>query len=163
MRESDARLTAKWGSDPEVNKFTSRSRCTTKEMKKWIVERLPKNKEYKKLAIDVPGIGYIGNIGLYLTKKDKYAEFDIFIGDKKLWSQGYGYDASKTILDYGFNKLNLHYIYLHVYSYSDRAIRLYKKLGFKKEGVMRECVLYKGKYYDKIIMGLLDKEWKAKK
>jgi len=160
MKVEDAYLTAKWGSDPEINKYGSRKRFTLKEAKKWVEKDLPKDKNYKKFAITTKDGQFLGNIGLWIRKEDNWAEYDIIIGDKKEWGKGYGYDASKTILDYGFNKLKLHRIYLHVYSYTDRASKLYKKLGFKKEGMMRESVLYKGKYYDKIIMSLLAKEWK---
>ena len=163
MRLEDAKLTAKWGSDPDVNKFGSRKRFTLKEAIKWITEDLPKDKNYKKFAITTKDGKFLGNIGLWIRKEDNWAEYDIIIGNKQEWGKGYGYDASKTILNYGFDKLKLHRIYLHVYSYTDRALKLYKKLGFQNEGVMRESVLYKGKYYDKIIMSILAKEWKKKK
>jgi hypothetical protein len=54
----------------------------------------------------------------------------------------------------------LHRIELDVYEYNPRAIKVYKRLGFKQEGIKREHNLYKGNYYDTLHMGLLKKEWK---
>lgn len=164
MVESDASIIVKCVNDPEVQKFTSRrtKKLTLKNIKKWIIKDLAKDKDFKKFAINLKGIGYIGNTGLYVTKQDNYAEFDIVIHRKEFWGKGYGTDAAKTILKYGFEKLKLHMVYLHTYEYNKRALSLYKKLGFKVDGVMRESVLYKGKYHDKIIMGMLAKEWKNK-
>ena len=162
---SDAELVVKYGNDPVVNKFTSRNpkKLTVKNIRKWITEELPKDKSYKKFAIDIESVGYIGNTGLQVVKMDNYAEFDIVIHRKEFWGKGYGYDATMTVLKYGFEKLKLHMIYLHTYAYNKRAQGLYKKIGFKKNGIMRESVLYKGRYYDKIIMSMLAKEWKHKK
>ena len=162
MKKEDAVLTAKWGSDPDVNMFTTRKKCTVKEIEKWITKDLAKDKGYKKFVILKENGEMIGNIGLWVEKKDNYAEFDIFIGNKKEWGKGYGTDATKTILDYGFKKLGLHHVYLSVYSYNKKAIGLYEKLGFKHEGAKREHILYGGKYHDCIIMGLLAKEWEKK-
>jgi len=66
----------------------------------------------------------------------------------------------KTIIDFGFKKLKLHRIEFDVYSYNKRAQGLYKKLGFRKEGVKREHNFYNGKFYDTIRMAMLDRDWK---
>jgi len=160
MVKSDAALTAKWGSDPEVNKFTTRKKCSKKEIETWIVEKLAKDRGYKKFVITKKDGEMIGNVGLWVERKDNYAEFDIIIGNKNEWGKGYGYDAAKTILDYGFGKLGLHHVYLSVYDYNKRAIKLYEKIGFKHEGAKREHIFYNNKYHDCIIMGMLAKEWK---
>jgi len=52
---------------------------------------------------------------------------------------------------------------LGVYDYNPRAIKVYKNLGFKLEGVKRDNVFYKDKFYDDLEMGILRKEWGRKK
>lgn len=69
----------------------------------------------------------------------------------------------KTVLDFGFKKLKLHRIELDVYNYNKRAIGLYKKMGFKIEGIKREHNFYKGKFYSTYYMSILDREWKKLK
>lgn len=159
IRLDDAPRFVKWLKDPEVNKFTSRKSFTMKEEIKWI-KKLPKVKKTEKyFAIDTKEGVHIGSISLSLNKKDKNATFGIFIGDKNYWNKGCGTEATKLILDYGFSKLNLHRVYLYVYEYNPRAIKIYEKVGFKLEGARREDVFYGGKFYDRILMGILRKEW----
>jgi RimJ/RimL family protein N-acetyltransferase len=54
----------------------------------------------------------------------------------------------------------MHRIYLHVYSHNKRAKRAYEKLGFVVEGTMRESYFRDGRYYDTIVMAVLENEWK---
>ena len=129
-----------------------------KEEKKWI-KGLNKNKFEKDFAIDTKKGIHIGSVGLYLEKQDKGAKFGILIGDKHYWNQGLGTEATKLILEYGFKKRRVHRIQLAVYSYNKRAVAVYKKLGFRLEGISREGVFYHGKFYDEYHMGLLRKEW----
>jgi len=102
---------------------------------------------------------YIGNIGLHrINWRDKNCMLGIFIGEIEEWNKGNGTDAIKTILKYAVNKLGLHKINLHVYEYNPRAIRVYEKCGFKKEGLLKEGHYYNGKYWDVIIMGILNRD-----
>lgn len=84
----------------------------------------------------------------------------IFIGDEAARNKGYGTEAIKLILDYGFNYLNLNNIYLQVMSFNERAISCYKKCGFKEFGRRRKCRFIDGKYYDVIYMDILQEEFK---
>jgi RimJ/RimL family protein N-acetyltransferase len=104
----------------------------------------------------------IGNCGLLFTDwVNRNAEFGIFIGDKSYWGKGFGKEATMLILDYGFNVLNLHNIFLRVYSFNKNAIKLYEKCGFKIIGKRREARLISGKKYDIIFMDILSDEYKS--
>ena len=102
---------------------------------------------------------HIGSVGLRILPAHKNAELGIMIGDKRYWNKGYGSDAMRVILRYGFDRLQLHRIGLKVYSYNPRAYHVYKRFGFKKEGVGRQAILLRGRYYDDVHMGLLRSEW----
>ena len=72
---------------------------------------------------------YVGNI--YLTDiNGESAEYHIFIGEKDYWGKGVAEEASQQIFKYGFKERSLKYVYLHVREDNERAVRLYKKLGF---------------------------------
>jgi len=62
-------------------------------------------------------------------------------------------------LQFAFNELNLHRLQLTVFSYNDRAIALYEKLGFQREGVYREFLQRDGERHDMYLYGLLLREW----
>ena len=159
IRMSDAPRFVKWLSDPSVNKFTTKKPVSLKEEKAWI-KSISKQKNEVNFAIDTKEGIHIGSTNFHnIFKDDKYAVFDILIGDKRYWNKGYGTEASSILIDFGFKKLKLHRIGLSVYEYNPRAVALYKKLGFKLEGRKRESVLYKKKFYDELTMGLLRSEW----
>ncbi len=77
------------------------------------------------------------------------------------WDQGYGQEALRLLLDFGFWELNLYRVQLTVFSYNPRAIRVYEKLGFQREGVFRQAVHRDGQRHDMLLYGLLRPEWEA--
>lgn len=102
---------------------------------------------------------YIGDCKLHsIDDKDKNAKLAIGLIEK-YFGQGYGTDATKCLLKFGFKNLKLHRISLRVLECNTRAIATYKKCGFKKEGVMRDNGLINGKYYDDILMSILETEF----
>lgn len=162
IKLGDASRFVKWLNDPEVNKFLFVRGITLAKEKKYILERIKgKVKNTLHFCIDTIEGVHIGATDLgNIQTRNKNASFGIMIGDKNYWGQGYGEEAARLLIDYGFKKLKLHRIELDVYSYNPRAIKLYEKLGFKKEAIKREHNFYNGKFYDTITMSLLSREWK---
>jgi methionyl-tRNA formyltransferase/GNAT superfamily N-acetyltransferase len=87
------------------------------------------------------------------------AELQTRIGDTSQRGQGYGMEAVRLLLEFAFKDLNLHRVYLHVFSTNTAAIRLYENAGFKKEGMLREAAYINGKYVDLAVMGILRDEY----
>ncbi|HEU5015499.1 MAG TPA: GNAT family protein [Roseiflexaceae bacterium] len=86
----------------------------------------------------------------------------IGIGEPEYRGKGYGSDALRLILNYAFNELNLYRVGLDVISYNTAAIRAYERAGFQHEGAMRGAVLRDGVRSDRMIMGILRDEWRAR-
>lgn len=161
VRMDDAPRFVKWFNDPEVCYFVMTGGVKLKEEQKWIKERIQGKVKDVFLCVDTKEGTHIGSIDLNkINKKNRHASFGIVIGDKKYWNKAFGSEAARLIIGYGFTKLKLHRIDLDVYSYNQRAIKVYKRLGFKKEGIKREHRLWKGKFYDSYLMSVLDREWK---
>lgn len=95
--------------------------------------------------------------------KDRHAAFAIFIGEKSRWGKGYGTEVTTLITGYAFDTLNLNRLSLQVYEYNERGIRAYEKVGFKREGVLRQEHYYEGRYWDTIAMAILREEWETRK
>jgi RimJ/RimL family protein N-acetyltransferase len=102
-------------------------------------------------------IGFIAFDGINWTDRDSYVA--IGIGEQDFWSKGYGSDAMRLMLRYGFTELNLHRISLTVFEQNPRGIRSYEKCGFKHEGRIREFLLRDGKRSDMLHMGILRSDW----
>jgi RimJ/RimL family protein N-acetyltransferase len=112
--------------------------------------------------VDLATDKLIGNCGLHdIGWIGRHAEFGIFIGDKDYWNKGYGEEATRLILDFGFNILNLYNIFLKVMEYNKRAIRAYEKAGFKQIGRWRKAVQVAGKRYDFVMMDILADEFES--
>jgi RimJ/RimL family protein N-acetyltransferase len=105
----------------------------------------------------------LGNCGLLTVDQvQRTAELGIFIGEKVERGKGYGSEALELLLDYAFNLLNLHSIYLRVRSFNEAAIKSYEKVGFEVIGRRRECVRIGGSYYDEIYMDILEQDFEGK-
>lgn len=103
-------------------------------------------------------IGF-GGIGARWNHRDAW--LGIGIGDPAYRSRGYGTDAMRLLVGYGFRELDLHRITLSVLATNPRAIRCYEKVGFVCEVVNRADVYRDGQRIDVYTMGLLRREWEA--
>ena len=161
LQESDVEAFSLWYRDGQVTRFLGMkplSRDTAKAL-------------FDQLLNDPNGIYFgiikkreeriIGYVFLaHILKSHRVArEFGIVIGDKNLWGHGYGSEATKLILDYGFKHLKLHRIQLIVLDFNERARYMYQKLGFIEEGIQREALLVNAKWHNVIMMGILEKEF----
>ncbi len=164
VERSDLPKFQEWLNDPEVIESLSiYLPLSMIDEEQWFdnVSRL--SPDEKPLAIELKqGREWrlIGNSGFFnLEWASRCAEFGLFIGDKSVWNKGYGTETVRLILRHGFETLNLHRIYLRVYSTNPRAKRAYEKVGFVLEGTMREAVYRHGRYADIHIMSVLRSEW----
>jgi RimJ/RimL family protein N-acetyltransferase len=87
----------------------------------------------------------------------------IAIGDSADRGQGYGYEAMQLGLRFAFHELNLHRVFLSVFSYNQRALDFYDQLGFAREGILREHLARDGRRHDMIFYGMLRREWEEKR
>ena len=102
----------------------------------------------------------IGQISIHdINHLHRNAFIGLVIGEEKYRSKGYGSEAVRLVLDYGFNTLNLHSIMLSVHEDNYAALSCYKKVGFKEAGRRREWVFKNGQYIDKIYMDILAREF----
>ncbi len=86
--------------------------------------------------------------------------YHITIGEKDAWGLGYGTEATELMLEHAFTRLGLHRVSLSVFSFNERAIRSYRKAGFRVEGRAREAIWREGRYWDEIQMSILEHEWR---
>lgn len=90
---------------------------------------------------------------------NRSAGFRIALYSQAYFGKGYGTQATRLILKYGFEQLKLHRVELEVYDFNPRATHVYEKVGFRREGVKRDALLWDGRYQNAIVMSILEDEY----
>ena len=167
VRDDDLPALAKWDMDP--------GRMAT--LSHWVAppsEAAAKERIAKWSANDKGDLGFaietlddppvlVGHIGLRgAHPKHRCATLGIALGREYI-GRGYGTDAMRVIVGYAFRELGLHRIQLSVASFNPAGIRAYEKAGFVEEGRHRESVLHDGRWYDQVLMSILDHQWAARR
>lgn len=102
----------------------------------------------------------IGHISLHdIDHRNRHCFMGIVIGDEDHRGKGYGTEAVRLLLEFGFKTMNLHNIMLSVHADNHEAITCYKKIGFREAGRRREWVFKNGKYIDVLYMDMLSNEF----
>ena len=157
----DESLLRFWFNDPRNWKTLLRNRPITAVQERKFLEKLGESENEVVFGIVVrEGDRLIGTAGLHRIEwVSRKAEFGICIGDVESQNNGFGTEATRLVLDYGFGVLNLNRIGLDVYADSPRGIRTYEKAGFVPEGRAREASFRQGRYVDILKFGILQREW----
>jgi len=163
MDVNDAEKYTEWLNDLEVSTGLGQvyEGILNVESEKEILKDLSQKHNYS--VIDIETNELIGSCGFsVIDNLNQTAENGIFIGNKKFWDKGYGTEAMILLMDYGFKALNLHNVLLRVFSFNERAIKCYEKIGFKTIGKRREALKRGDKIYDIIYMDILYDEFYEK-
>ncbi len=163
IKLSDAPEYTRWFNDEEIIKYLSTQNKPTLEKEKKIIKEKLKSKDKNTFTILLKN-KIIGFSSVKIFKSRNYASIGGAIGEKDEWGNGYGREAFETVLDYLFKKMKMNRVELEVYEDNKRAFKVYKRIGFKKEGVRREYHwnLITKKYDNDIMMSILKREWKKK-
>lgn len=156
INPDDAEKYTKWINDLNVSvPLGNGSNIFSLEEERETLERLSKEK-YNFAIVKLKDDELLGNCSLFnVDLIHKKAELGIFIGDKNNWGKGFGTEAIKLILEFGFKILNLHNIMLRVYSFNERAIKVYKNIGFKEIGKRKEAYRINSKWFDELYLQIL--------
>lgn len=104
-------------------------------------------------------VGYLHIAGLLLPSKEQ--EWTHVIIGKK--GHGYGHQAMKLLKAWAFDDMGAHRAWLDCKDYNARALHLYESEGMVREALIRETILCHGAYENLVILGLLDREYQARK
>lgn len=112
-------------------------------------------------AVDINTKAVVGHIELNnIDLRNKSAKVcRVLVGEPSLRGRGIGTQMIRKLLDIGFHQLSLHRIDLVVFDFNKAAIRCYEKLGFVKEGHLREVRRIGGEYWSLYQMSILEHEW----
>jgi RimJ/RimL family protein N-acetyltransferase len=126
------------------------------------VERATRGQDPSELNLAIclgDGDRHIGNCGLVQIDRDnRTATLGILIGEKDCRGRGLGEEAVRLLCRWAFDEMDLRKIRLDVYANNPGAVKTYERVGFQREGLLREEVHRAGRRLDVIRMGLLREE-----
>lgn len=93
-----------------------------------------------------------------LDRKNRRADIGAALAPEH-HSQGYAEEAVRAVIDHGFGELDLHRLTADVDPRNTPALRLVERLGFRKEGLLREHYRQNDEWQDGLLFGLLKREW----
>lgn len=165
IHRSDIRQINQWRNDKVIiDCLAAPFRYIGEEIdEKWFDSYLSSRATNVRLAICDAETGSLYGV-IYLLQIDwlnRSCEYAIQIGESALQGKGIGYQSTLKILDHAFYDLNLHRVHLTVLENNERAIILYKKIGFIEEGIHRSAVFKNGKYLNVVQMAILADEYKS--
>ncbi|MFD5304535.1 GNAT family N-acetyltransferase [Streptomyces rochei] len=161
--EADAARMGEIIGDPEVRRFTGSPghELTPELLRSWYGSRSAQPDRLD-LAVTDPADGEVlGEVVLHAwVPEERSCTFRTLIGARGR-GRGIGTEATRLIVGYAFEELGLHRVQLDAYAFNDRALRVYEKVGFVREGVRREVERRDGVWVDEVLMAVLDHEWAA--
>lgn len=161
LEPEDAPRLAAWMNDPANWKTLGRTDPISKLREREYIDALYKSSDRIVLGVATrKDDRLIGCCGLHdISMVNRSAEFGITIGDRRRQGMGFGTEASRLMLRYGFEQRNLNRITLTVMAGNERAIRAYRAAGFVLEGRQRQAFFRDGEYHDCLIFAALRDEW----
>ncbi len=113
-----------------------------------------------RLAVDRVADGaFIGWCGLTRWNPDHRSASMGYCYDSAAWRQGYATEAARGLLQWAFNTLDLNRVQAETDTRNVASARVLEKLGFVREGELREDCVVDGVVSDSWVYGLLRREW----
>ena len=132
-----------------------------RRQKEWFESLSQRNDEFRLIIVEKESDQVIGV--MYLSNID-WKNRSAFIGIKTIAGntrgKGNGIDAIMALLRYAFDEMQLHRIESLIIDTNNISLNIMGKFGIQAEGIKRECLYSKGKYYDKVYVGLLENEYR---
>jgi len=161
--EKDGEIYARWTRDSEFLRLLDSDAARPRTARYWrdSIEGAGDSPNSFPFAIHALADGrLIGFVVLWIISWP-YAQAGVAIGlgEAADRGRGYGTDAMRAALRYGFAELNLERVTLQAFSYNARGIRAYEKAGFVHEGQEREWLRRDGRWHGQVSMGIVRADW----
>jgi RimJ/RimL family protein N-acetyltransferase len=153
-----------WRNDPALRiNFREFRALTALNQERWFDTIVTSSPNHLSFAIEInkelagyAGLNYInwqlrsGEFGIYLAPEGRRYSYR---------GKGNGKEALLLLLEYGFQEVGLHKIWAEVFSFNN-ALNFYEKLGFIRDGVLRDNCFYNGRYYASVLVSMLEDEYR---
>jgi RimJ/RimL family protein N-acetyltransferase len=178
--ENDVDDILTWVNDKSVigNLATFAGKPLTREDELAWVRKVRTSNEDRVYTVTSRDGRYLGQVGIHqIFWRSQVARGAAVIASKGDHGHGYGSAAIATLLDIAFapkdapiahrptdahalRGLGLHKMWLMVFATNTRSLRTWERLGFQREGVLRDEYFHEGAWHDMVRLGMLAPEWK---
>ncbi len=160
MRPEDTADVARWRNDPRIrSRLFSNETITEAGHLKWLEHIHLQGRRLEFMIVDRSTERSIGTVGLSdIDWEYGHAEYGVLIGEEAAEGKGLAREATEMILAHAFGKLGLRRVYLRVFSDNERALNLYRRVGFVQEEILRRHAYKDGLFRDVIIMAVVVEE-----
>ncbi len=151
-----------WLNDSEINQYLeSRFIKWDKSNTKEYIQQIIDNKNEEMFAICMKNDdSHIGNIKIgAINWHHQYGDIGIIIGDKNQWGKKRAQEAINLVCHFGFRELHLNKLTAGCYDENIGSLRAFEAVGFQQEGRAKKKYLFKDRYTDLILLGLLKEKY----
>ena len=161
--EEDWQTVHAYATDLEVTRFMEWGPNTEQETQDFIRKAIDNRKSQPRrryeLAISLRGKDQlIGGCGLAVSDPKSRKGWIGYCLNRQYWKQGFGTEAARALVDFGFERLNLHRVFATCDSGNRASSRVLEKIGLKREGLLREEKWVKERWKNSLVYGILEDE-----
>lgn len=153
-----------WRNNPDFRKFFKEYReLNMSQQKIWFQEKVIRDNKTLMFAIrrneDQNLIGCCGLV--YIDWIHRHADLSLYIGYDGLYIDklGFSEESCKILLSYGFEELGLNKVWTEIYEFDKKKDELFRKIGFKQDGVLRQNYFFTNRWWDSKILSILQNEF----
>ena len=159
FERTDIPKKVEWINNPANNQFLHYDiPLEITKTQEWFDKNLGRTDRFD-AVIEADGVP-CGTIGLLsIDRKNSKAEYYIAMGETELKGKGVSTQASKLILDYAFSELGLNRVYLFTETENIAAQKLFEKVGFVKEGRLKNDIVSHGRFVDRFAYGICKEDY----
>ena len=160
--DDDAML-RNWVADENVQKMYSEPVYSTKDEVRGLLDKYIGSYErddyYRWAVIDKECGECVGQIAFFLVdSKNHFAEIEYCIGTE-FQCRGYATEATKAVIAYGFDRINLHKVQICTKTINAKSKRVIEKCGFTYESTLRDYFCMDGNYVGRLYFSILRDEY----
>lgn len=168
VEKEDLEILRDWRNNQSFRKhFREVRELSLYNQEKWIEAVNNRSGDFMFVIVDLKTNEAIGACGLLYTNWiNRATDFSFYIGKDGAYidKKGYALDAAHTLINYGFNNLNLNKIWMELYEFDEQKLNFFKnQFNFKVDGKLRQNCFENGRYWDSYIISLLASEFQENK
>ena len=166
FQTDDWKATHVYQNDPRYLRFYDRESMSPADtqglISAFLAFQADRPRRSTQLAITLAGTGeLIGNVGVRREGADHPVADLGYELSPMHWGRGYATEAATAMRDWAFAQQGLARLHAHCIAQNVASSRVLEKLGMRREGLLRDHVFQKGRFWDVLLYGILRVEWAA--